>query len=178
MKTVPLLLVLVVLIFACLGSNVWSSNQISYQLEDLGLGRWKAVYEVENIGLTEPIREFTIWFDYGLYSNLSIETPSPLNTAWKESIYNPYVLPPLTPFNGYYDALVMDDGIAAGQFMSGFAVTFDWLGIGLPPVQRYEILDPQTFETLAEGQTVYIPEPATWLLLFSSCAYLRNKSKY
>jgi hypothetical protein len=170
-------LIVILLFIACLGSFILASNQIVYSLENSGPGQWKAVYEVRNISLAEPIREFTIWFDYGLYSNLSIEKPSPLNTAWDEIIYNPYLQPPLAPFNGCYDALALDEGIAAGQFVSGFAITFDWLGSGLPAVQRYEILNPQTFETLAQGQTVYIPEPASLLLLLTGAVYLNKKQK-
>jgi hypothetical protein len=154
-----------------------ASIQVSYTLEDLGLGRWKAAYEVQNISLIEPIREFTIWFDYGLYSNLNIETPSPLNTAWNECIYQSYQLPPLTPVNGYYDALSIDSGIAAGQFASGFTITFDWTGDGLPAVQRFEVINPQTFQTVAEGQTTHVPEPACWLLLITGSMYLTKKHR-
>jgi hypothetical protein len=177
-STILLRKLIVILLFnACLGSFISASNQITYSLEDLGLGRWKAVYEVQNISLQEPIREFTIWFDYGRYSNLSLETQSPLNTLWNESLYNPYQVPPLSPFDGYYDALALSSGIDTGQLAEGFTITFDWLGSGLPTGQRYDVLDPETFETLAQGQTVYIPEPATCLLLLSCWAYLMKKSK-
>jgi hypothetical protein len=174
MKTVSSCFFVVSLFFGNFDSYAGLSNPISYQLEELGQGRWKAIYEVHNISLSEPLREFTLWYDYGLYSNLTIETTTPLNTAWSERIFDPYRLPPLTPFHGFYDALASDTGIAAGQWVSGFAVSFDWLGSGVPGSQRYEILDPETYETLIEGQTVYIPEPATGLLLILSCAYLRK----
>lgn len=178
MKTIYCVRLIVVFVFlACLTSNLLASNQISYSLEDLGLGRWKAVYEVHNISLINPIQEFTLWFDYGLYSNLSIETPSPLNTAWNENIYEPYRLPPLSPFNGYYDALAFDSGIFSGQLTAGFTITFDWLGTGLPSAQRYEVINPGTFETVAEGQTVHIPEPACMLLVLTGVAYFKKRVK-
>ena len=178
MKTIYFVRVIVASTFlSCLACSLFASNQISYSLEDLGLGRWKAVYEVQNINLINPIQEFTLWFDYGLYSNLSIETPSPLNAAWNESIYEPYQLPPLSPFDGYYDALAFDSGITAGQLTTGFTITFDWLGTGSPSAQRYEVIDPGTFETVAEGQTVYIPEPGCLLLLLTGALYLKKRQK-
>jgi len=47
--------------------------------------------------------------------------------------------------------------IAIGEHVYGFAVSFDWLGEGEPGAQFYEIIDPDTFETINSGWTV--PEP-------------------
>src|SRR3972149_7679883 len=49
---------------------------IIYQTSELGGGRWQYMYEVTNNSLTVPIEEFTIWFDYDLYTNLAVETPT------------------------------------------------------------------------------------------------------
>lgn len=100
------------------------NTRIMYELEEFGQGRWESVYHVENLGLTGPIEQFTIWFDYGLYSDLTIETPPPLNTNWDEETYNPYEQPPLVPFDGYYDALVQQGaGVASGELVKGFSVS-------------------------------------------------------
>ena len=53
-------------------------TKVQYQATNIGSGRWQYSYDVTNISLTPAIEEFTIWFDYGLYDNLSIETPTRL----------------------------------------------------------------------------------------------------
>lgn len=52
-------------------------SQVRYEAADLGAGQWQYTYEVKNLGLSDGIGEFTIWFDYGKYSSLQIKTPNP-----------------------------------------------------------------------------------------------------
>jgi hypothetical protein len=141
-----------------IGSGV-PKTQICYQTSDLGSGRWQYSYDVTNISLTMPIEEFTIWFDFGLYKNLAVETPA-TPAGWNQIVLQPE---PVLQDDGYYDALALDAGIGIGQTVSGFAVRFDWLGAGVPGLQFYEIIDPVTYETIDSGYTV--PEPATILVL-------------
>jgi len=70
---------------------------------------------------------------------------------------------PLLLFDGYYDALTLGSGIPVGQSVGGFSVAFDWLGVGTPGPQPFDIVDPYTFETLHAGTTT--PEPGTLALL-------------
>jgi hypothetical protein len=145
-------------------------TKIQYQATDIGSGRWQYSYEVTNISLTPAIEEFTIWFNYGLYDNLSIETPDPPAGDWDEIVIQPE---PVLEDDGYYDALALGLGIGIGNSVSGFAVSFDWLGVGEPGSQLYEIIDPATFDTLDSGYT--IPEPTTLLLLTFGGMILRRK---
>ena len=135
-------------------------TKIQYEAIDLGSGRWQYSYDVTNISLTGAIEEFTIWFDFGSFDNLSIETPDPPAGDWDEIIIQPE---PVLSDDGYYDALVLGVGIGIGENVSGFTVSFDWMGAGQPGPQFYEIIDPDTFETLDSGYT--IPEPTTLLIL-------------
>jgi len=121
-------------------------------------GRWQYSYEVVNNSLTVPIEEFTIWFEYGLYDNLVVETPG-TPADWDQVVWQPE---PVLLDDGGYDAKALGPGIDMGQSLSGFAVSFDWLGEGEPGWWCYEIIDPHTFERLDWG---CIPEPATLLLL-------------
>ncbi len=137
-------------------------TKVQYQAADLGSGRWQYCYSVTNISLTPAIKEFTIWFDYGLYDNLAIETLDPPASNWDELIIQPE---PVLEDDGYYDAKAeaWNPGIGVGETVSGFSVSFDWFGAGQPGSQFYEIIDPATFDTLDSGRTV--PEPGTLLLL-------------
>jgi hypothetical protein len=108
--------------------------------------------------MSEPIEEFTIYFDYGLCDNLVIETQQPLSSYWDEIIIQPE---PVLSDDGFYDALVLNTGISQGQGISGFSVSFDWLGPDVPGTQFYEIINPITLDTIDSGLTV--PEPATFL---------------
>jgi len=144
---------------------------IIYQISDLGGGRWQYMYEVTNNSLAVPIEEFTIWFDYDFYTNLTVETPTtPL--GWDQLVLQPE---PVLLDDGAYDAKALDAGISIGQTLAGFAVSFDWAGISEPGPQPYDIIDPQTFQTIVSGTT--IPEPATLLLLGLGGAILRRTRK-
>lgn len=135
-------------------------TQIRYDIADLGLGRWQYTYEVSNISLfPEPIEEFTIWFGVGSYDNLTIATLDPPASNWDEIVWQPE---PFLGDDGGYDALATGLSINVGESVTGFSVSFDWLGTGSPGSQFYEIINPTTFETIGSGYTV--PEPATLLL--------------
>ena len=136
-----------------------SETGILFSTVDLGSDRWQYTYEVSNISLVEEINEFTIRFDYGLYDNLAIETSAPLSDDWNEVVMQ---TEPAIMDDGGYDALELTGGIGVGQTVSGFSVSFDWLGTGAPGEQYYEIIDPETFAVINTGLTV--PEPASMLL--------------
>lgn len=147
-------------------------TQINYEAQQLGGNRWSYTYEVCNINLPQGIEEFTIWFDFGLYNNLAIETSDILADNWNEIIWQPNSV---IGDAGGYDALGVGFNIGAGGSISGFAVSFDWNGTSVPGSQFYQIIDPLTFETIESGYT--IPEPMTCMLLLSGALLLRQKAK-
>jgi hypothetical protein len=162
--------VVFVFFLTAVGSSV-PKTEIRYQTSDLGSGRWQYDYEVSNISLTVPIEEFTIWFDFGLYENLAVETPDPLASNWSEIVIQPE---PVLQDDGYYDARALGLGIGIGQTVTGFAVSFDWLGADLPGPQFYEIINPVTYQRIDSGWT--IPEPVTILLFGLGGIILRRKN--
>ena len=148
-------------------------TQISYSLTELGGGSWQYSYEVSNISLGVPIKEFTIRFDYGLYENLAITTPNPPARDWDELVFQS---DPVIGDDGFYDALHLTLGIGEGQSVSDFSVSFDWLSTDTPGSQFYEIVDPDNnYITIDSGFTV--PEPATSLLMLVGYAGLINRGR-
>jgi hypothetical protein len=152
---------------------------VSFETQDLGAGQWEYTYEVANTSLAEngtpvAVKEFTIWFDPGLYANLVVTTPTPLSNAWDEIVWQPE---PLLQDDGGYDALaeIVNSGIAPGQSVKGFSVKFNWLGQGTPGSQRYEIINPLTFETIDAGVT--IPEPASAAIMSLGAVWMAVKRR-
>ncbi len=146
---------------------------ITFEAADLGGGRWEYTYDVTNHALTIKIEEFTLWFDFGSYEDLTVTTPTPPAGNWDELVVQPE---PLLSEDGFYDALVLDeaDGIDTGETVEGFSVSFDWLGLGAPGPQSFEIIDPDTFEAIHTGTTT--PEPAALvLLLLGSIVAMRRR---
>lgn len=169
MKSEKVLAILLTFFISC--SCLAVPVEIRYNTEDLGGGQWKYNYEVENISLTEQIEEFTIWFDYGDYDNLSIETPDPPAGGWDEMVVQPE---PVLEDDGFYDALYLTAPIDIGESVSGFSVSFDWLGTGNPASQLYHIVDPEHYpDPVCTGYTV--PEPGTCVLLLAGGLFLGIK---
>ncbi len=169
MKKVFLLGIVFILFSSISYSEILS--KVHYETDELEGGRWKYTYKVENVGLAEGIKELTIWFDEGLCSDLTLESPTQISSEWDEITVQPE---PVINANGYYDALYLTSPIGLSESVAGFSVSFNWLGNQVDPAaQFYEIIDPVTFETIDEGFTV--PEPATMVLLCISVGALRIK---
>ena len=162
-------LLLLSALFWIISAHVVQATIISYDLVDLGLGSWEYTYTVDNNTLAAAIDEFSVYFDYGLYDNLAVTSPL---LGWDELVVNPDLIFGF-PENGYYDAAMTGVGINPGEMKTGFSVSFDWLGQGTPGSQHFEIIDPNTFNILDQGQTqllannTVVPEPATMFMLGS-----------
>jgi len=165
---------LAVIVGCLLATSVFGdpNTQIWYETTDLGSNRWQYTYDVTNISLTENIEEFTIWFDYGFYDNLTIITPDPPAGDWDQIVWQ---VEPVLQDPGGYDALAKNLNIGIGETVYGFSVSFDWLGTGAPGSQFYEIINPINFQTIDSGYTVPVPEPTTICLCIAGAVMLLNK---
>ena len=165
--------VVAAVVFVCLfaGSGLGTPDtEIWYETTDLGSGRWEYTYDVYNINLMEGIEEFTIWFKYGDYYDLVVTTPE-TPAGWNQIVVQPE---PVLEDDGAYDAVTLTVGIGIDESVSDFSVSFDWLGVGEPGSQYYEIIDPLDFSTIEDGYT--IPEPWTLFLLgIGGIALLKKK---
>jgi hypothetical protein len=148
-----------------------AATSISYDVSNIGSNIWEYNYTVSNDTLGFNIDEFTVYFDFGLYENLSA---NPAPASW-----NPIVVGPGNFLNndGYYDALALATGITPGSSLGGFSVRFNYLGAGTPGSQRFEIVDPVTFNVLDSGQTSPVPVPAAVWLFCSGLVGLIAVSK-
>ena len=142
---------------------------VGYQASDLGGGHWKYIYDVRNDSFSEPIQEFTIWFDRAKYRTLQVATPNPPAADWDELVVQP---DPILHDDGFYDARALGAGILVGSQETGFVVQFDWLGSGGPGRQPFDIVNPITLQVEYSGMTV--PEPSAWILLAGGIAAARR----
>jgi hypothetical protein len=143
---------------------------IMSEVQSLGGSTYRSVYSVTNdgsLGSGIAVELFDILFDLALYaeSSLTIVTPAPLSTEWDELILGSAPGVPAA-----FDAFALAGGIPEGATASGFAVEYEWLGLGTPGAQAFEIYDPNTFALLETGSTTeapsaQVPEPsALWML--------------
>jgi hypothetical protein len=137
---------------------------ITYEVTSLSGSDWRYDYTVENNGAA-PIDEFTIYFDRGLFSNLAVAA-SPV--GWDSIVLEPDFN---IPADGLFDSLALVSGLASGASLSGFSVTFTFLGSDTPGSQPFDIVDPVSPPAvLGSGRTLQaptndVPEPGTLSLL-------------
>ena len=135
-----------------------TATSINYDVSNITGNTWEYTYTVNNDTLGFDIDEFTVYFDFGLYESLSA-TATP--ASW-----DPLMVEPdnFLSNDGFYDALALSGGITPGSSLGSYSVRFNYLGAGAPGSQRFEIVDPFTFDVLDSGQTNLVPVPAAvWL---------------
>jgi hypothetical protein len=169
-------------VLACLLACAWAEParaiRIEAAIDPLGGASYRAVYSVHNdgsLGAGTPVLLFDVLFDPALYreASLQIVTPIPLSSAWSELL-----LASAPGLAAAYDALALGAGIADGETAAGFAVEFEWLGVGAPPgSQPFVVYDATTFAVLEEGATL-VPEaglPSVLALALAGLALRRGR---
>lgn len=146
----------------CFGTSS-SAAVITYHSSNNGGTNWSYNYTVAATGTGSAIDEFTIYFDPLLYQNLVLQT-TPI--SWDTIVIQPDAG---LVASGFLDGLALVAGLAPGAAVSGFSVSFEYLGNGAPGAQPFDIVDPNTFATISQGTTqsavAEVPEPgAAWLL--------------
>ena len=147
-----------------------SASPIFYEITNIGGDRWQYDYTLGN-DTTALIDSFTIFFALDTFANLTLVS-SPTN--WDSLVADP---DPNLPDDGFFDTYDLDFlGINPGESLSGFSVSFDFLGIGTPGSQAFDA-NPfgnviSGFTQLAPGDPISVPEPDTWFLLSAGLAVL------
>jgi hypothetical protein len=139
-----------------------------------GGNQWTVSYGVQVGSGDQIIDEFTIHFDRALYADLTV-AGSP--AAWDSMVAQP---DPAIPADGFFDSLATDTGLGAGASQGGFAVSFHFLGAGMPGTQRFDVVDPATFSVLQTGSTVIsgVPEPGSYALLGVGAMLLLSRRQF
>lgn len=133
--------------------------EVSYFVTDLpdapGTGdRWLYEYTLDAFPF-DAGWGFSVFFDPALYAALEPAFPGP-GSAWDPITLEPD--PGLGAF-GVYDAEALVDAPPAAAV---FRVRFEWLGLGDPGEQPFEVRDPSLAPV--ESGTTSVPEPAVlWL---------------
>jgi hypothetical protein len=140
-------------VFTCFIASPSLATLITFDAVSLGGDQYRYDYSVSNDDLAAPIEEFTIFFDPSLYATIGM-TSAP--AGW-----DPLVVQPddILSDDGFFDVLALGAGIAQGGSLSGFSAIFTFLGIGAPGAQAFDIVDPVTFDILANGVTVAVEAP-------------------
>lgn len=145
------------------GPRSAEATVITFDATQVSGTTWMYAYEVDNTSAT-AIDEFTIFFDRNLFANL-FAVPGP--AGW-----DPFVAQPDfgLPADGFYDALAgFGFSLAAGTTLAGFSVQFDFLGLGTPGSQAFDIIGLDPFGTVESGRTqsraVRVSEPGSLALL-------------
>jgi len=117
---------------------------------------WLLDYVVKNKTLG-AVKELTVEFDFDSFDNL-------IDVSGAGAGCNIQVWPAISQAgDGWAFDVVLDMPLGIGGSFTGVSMQVDYLGGGDPLMQYYEVVDPVTFVTIADGYTV--PEPMTLLLL-------------
>lgn len=149
---------------------------VQYTVDPISATDWRYNYTLINDSLGVNIDEFTIYFDEALYTNLVVDA-SPVD--WDSLVVQP---DNSIPANGFFDSLALIQGIQPGNILSGFSVTFTYLGFATPGTQVFEVVD-SSFNVIDSGNTqkipvvvgppvIGIPEPSTYVMLVTGLAIL------
>ena len=135
---------------------------------------WIVDYTIEN-NSAYIIEEFSIFFNYQHFENLSIlSTPA----DWDSILFQP---DPSYPDDGLFDSLALVNGIHHGEKVSGFSLSFDWIGSNTANMSQYfEIIDPISWSAIDSGYTalasntpvVGVPEPPVIVLLLLGLVFM------
>lgn len=156
-QNTPVALALAMLL--CTSAVGANAATITYDVTNTSGNTWRYDYTVTNDTLGSDLFEFTVLFDYTLFENLAVDA-SPAD--WDSLVAQPDAN---IPDDGFFDSLNLTTGLPPDATQSGFSVLFDFLGSGSPGAQPFNIVDPDTFETIESGTTVSaVPLPApVWL---------------
>jgi hypothetical protein len=148
----------------CAATAAWSMPSVSYVATDLadinaGEDLWRYDYAIS--GPMDAYQSVNLLFAEASYASLMLES----NDAELSVLLTPSGL----GLDGQATATALS-AIAAAPPVA-LAVSFVWLGGGMPGSQSFEYLD-DGFSVIGTGLTAAVPEPAAWLSLLAGLGLL------
>ena len=177
-----------VLFFAACLIQTAVAASVDYTMTELGGSRYQYNYTISNAAdSTYDISAFDIYFDYRLYDNLVLVS-APADWLADTLVWSPEWIDFLNfGIDGQLSALSSTTFILPGESLSGFSVSFDWLGQDVPGNQFFDISNPVNWSVMDRGYTNYndtpeVPEPQTLMLLGTGLVgllayYRRNNAR-
>lgn len=163
-----------------------NASMIEYQATNLSGNTWQYKYFVRGFDFLTNYY-FAVYFDYALYQNLQDPVVSPTPASWDVLVAQPSLVQAVA-LPGEFDGVALVDHPSTAL---PFTITFDWLGIGAPGSQPFDIFD-DTFAVVSSGVTVLrqvrpppppsptgVPSPTTPYLLtvgFMALMFARKRS--
>ncbi|GGX73868.1 hypothetical protein GJV26_14075 [Massilia dura] len=148
-----------------------SASNIEYTAIEKGNGVYDFSYTVNN-NLNITLDEITIFFDYTKYTNLIIiEAPM----GWDAIVAQPDLA---IPADGFVDILAMEHALNPNEVLSGLIVRAQFLGVGSPVGQHYEFIDQKTFQSIASGPALLVPEPSMATLTLLGLLWLVGRKTF
>lgn len=91
---------------------------------------------------------FTLYFDYGLYENI---IPIAQGDDWEVFSWDPQIIMGFKELGVYETSAMIDHA----SLEDPFTVKFNWLGMGKPGFQFFEVYDSSTWEIIDSGTTLH-----------------------
>ncbi len=169
------LLFLSLLLGSLLG-GIAVANPIFYEAVNEGGDQWRYNYTIGNETSFE-IEQFTVYFDYDLYEFSLVASQVDPNVYEAPGDWDAFVAPTDIILDveedGFFDAFSLVDLVVPGDLISGFSVSFTYLGSGMPGSQFFEFFgfDVDGNEVSGDSFTELmsmaqpVPEPGTLVLM-------------
>ena len=132
--------------------------ELSYSVHNVadtepGHDRWRYEYRLDAFPFDAGYG-FTVYFDPELYTDLQTALPTP-GSDWDAIVRQPDAG---LGSDGFYDAEALFGDPSAHAV---FRVSFEWLGLGTPSEQLFEVREPEPSFAVVQSGTTVVPEPAT-----------------
>lgn len=138
-----------------------NAGVVDYTVTNISGNQWRYDYTINNPTPALAFDEVTIYFAEGVYELLTDATAP---AGWDALAIDP---DSGIPADGFYDVLNLAGLLGDGETVTGFSVSFNFLGAGTPGAQSFDLILSQDFSITYSGRTAafgtpgQVPEPTS-----------------